>query len=222
MWRTARKVRVSSGLVFRRSLYEFRDEWHREHVNALRQLRRNANLSQQQCAQLLGVPVNTFRMWDSGLRPIPCGVIERVTVSLTEHVRDTEPLSLDQLASESCVHERTLRAAARSGRLVVHLSSQSAFGRPIRRATRQAARAFMEDYYRKSYSRFAIKPPAPNVVVPSDYAHRLRYLRRQLRMTQTQLATTIGAAGKAVVYQWESGKRTPSPVFWRRIEQLRR
>jgi transcriptional regulator with XRE-family HTH domain len=138
MWRTARKVGVSSGLVFWRSLYEFRDEWHREHVNALRQLRRNANLSQQQCAELLGVPVNTFRMWDSGLRPIPCGVIERVTVSLTEHARDTEPLSLDQFASEFCVHERTLRAAARSGRLVVHLSSQSAFGRPIRRATRQA------------------------------------------------------------------------------------
>ena len=80
----------------------------------------------------------------------------------------------------------------------------------------------MEHYYRKSYSRFAIEPPAPNVVVPSDYARRLRYLRRQLSMTQTQLATTIGAAGKAVVYQWESGKRTPSPVFWRRIEQLRR
>jgi len=213
---------VSSGLVFRRSLYEFRDEWHREHVNALRQRRRNANVSQQQCAELRGVPVNTFRMWDSGLRPIPCGLIERVTVSLTEHVRDTEPLSLDQLASELCVHERMLRAAARCGRLVVHLSSQSAFGPPIRRATRQAARAFMEHYYRKSYSRFAIKPPAPNVVVPSDYARRLRCLRRQLSMTQTQVATIIGAAGKAVVYQWESGKRTPSPVFWRRIEQLRR
>jgi DNA-binding XRE family transcriptional regulator len=56
----------------------------------------------------------------------------------------------------------------------------------------------MEHYYRKSYSRSAIKPPAPNVVVPSDYARRLRYLRRQLSMTQTQLATTIGAAGKAV------------------------
>ena len=165
-------------------------------MNALRQLRRNANVSQQQCAELLGVPVNTFRMWDSGRRPIPCGVIERVTVSLTEHVRDTEPLSLDQLASELCVHERTLRAAARSGRLVVHLSSQSAFGRPIQRAARQAARAFMEHYYRKSYSRFAIKPPAPNVVVPSDYARRLRCLRRQLSMMQTQLAMTIGAQVK--------------------------
>lgn len=56
-------------------------------------------------------------------------------------------------------------------------------------------------------------------ILPEDAE---RYLRRQLSMTQTQLATTIGAAGKAVVYQWQSGKRTPSPVFWRRIEQLRR
>jgi hypothetical protein len=32
----------------------------------------------------------------------------------------------------------------------------------------------------------------------------------------------VGAAGKAVVYQWESGKRQPSPVFWLRIERLER
>jgi hypothetical protein len=25
-----------------------------------------------------------------------------------------------------------------------------------------------------------------------------------------------------VVYQWESGKRKPSPVFWLRVEQLQR
>ena len=27
---------------------------------------------------------------------------------------------------------------------------------------------------------------------------------------------------EAVVYQWESGKRRPSPVFWLRIERLER
>jgi hypothetical protein len=31
---------------------------------------------------------------------------------------------------------------------------------------------------------------------------------------------TVGAAGKAVVYQWETGRRKPSPVFWLRIERL--
>ena len=30
----------------------------------------------------------------------------------------------------------------------------------------------------------------------------------------------VGAATKAVVYQWESGKRRPSPVFWLRVERL--
>jgi hypothetical protein len=32
----------------------------------------------------------------------------------------------------------------------------------------------------------------------------------------------VGAAGKAVVYHWETGKRKPSPVFWLRIERLQR
>jgi hypothetical protein len=30
----------------------------------------------------------------------------------------------------------------------------------------------------------------------------------------------IGAASKAVVYQWESKKRKPSPVFWQKIAAL--
>jgi DNA-binding transcriptional regulator YiaG len=40
-------------------------------VTALRELRRTAELSQQQFASLIDVPLNTFRMWDSGLRPTP-------------------------------------------------------------------------------------------------------------------------------------------------------
>ena len=39
-------------------------------------------------------------------------------------------------------------------------------------------------------------------------------------MSQTRFAELVGAAGKAVVYQWESRKRCPSPLFWRRIEEL--
>ena len=34
-----------------------------------------------------------------------------------------------------------------------------------------------------------------------------------------QLAARVGAASKAVVYQWESGKRKPSSVFWLRVER---
>jgi len=32
----------------------------------------------------------------------------------------------------------------------------------------------------------------------------------------------LGAASKAVIYQWESGKQKPSPVFWLRVERLQR
>jgi DNA-binding XRE family transcriptional regulator len=127
---------------------------------------------------------------------------------------------LDQLASELHVHQRTLRGAARAGRLEVHLSTQSAFGRPIRRATRQAAAVFMERYYKKSFSRFAFRPPVPSTRIPRDYDRQLRRLRRKLRLTQSELATHIGAACKAVVYQWESRKRKPSPVFWQRVLAL--
>jgi ribosome-binding protein aMBF1 (putative translation factor) len=64
-------------------------------------------------------------------------------------------------------------------------------------------------------------PRAPLPTVPDDYDTRLRRLRQQLRASQADLAARIGAAGKAVVYQWESRKRTPSPVFWQRITALR-
>jgi DNA-binding transcriptional regulator YiaG len=139
-------------------------------------------------------------------------------MAVTEHARNTELLSLDQLARELGVHQRTLRAAARTGRLQVTFSSRSAFGRPIRLATRVAARAFMQ----KDYRRFGGQSPAvaPLPSVPDDFDGRLKRLRRRLRLTQHDLARCIGAANKAVVYQWESRQRTPSPVFWQRVEAL--
>ena len=47
-------------------------------------------------------------------------------------------------------------------------------------------------------------------------------LRHRLGLSQHELAAKVGAASKAVVYQWESGKRKPSPVFWLRIVRLQR
>ena len=138
-----------TGLICRRSLYVSRGEWQCGAVNELRQLRRNGNLSQQEFAALIGVPVNTFRMWDSGLRLVPPHVLQRTKVAVIEHARNTELLSLDQLARELGVHQRTLRAAARTGRLQVTFSSRSAFGRPIRLTTRAAGQAFMRKDYRR-------------------------------------------------------------------------
>ena len=139
---------VITGLVLRRSLYDFARKWHRRRsMTELRELRRAADLSQQEFAALMSVPVNTFRMWDSGLRPAPLDAVQRARLAVAEHARNTQFVSLDQLARELGVHVRTLRAAARTGRLVVQFSSRSAFGRPIRFATRSAASAFMERYY---------------------------------------------------------------------------
>src|SRR5262249_31722809 len=115
------------------------------------------------------------------------------------------------------VHERTLRAAARSGRLVVHFSSRSAYGRPVRLASRVAAAEFMRRYDGQCYSRYAARSSPPDISVPSDYGSQLRGLRHELRLTQSEFARRIGAAGKAVVYQWET---RPSPVFWRRVLEL--
>jgi ribosome-binding protein aMBF1 (putative translation factor) len=115
---------------------------------------------------------------------------------------------------------RTLQAAARTGRLDAHFSVRSAFGRPIRHASRTAGDQFIARHYRCFSGQEVCPLPLPTV--PDDYDDRLRRLRRQMRLTQAALARRIGAAGKAVVYQWESRKRTPSPVLWARVEALSR
>jgi len=56
--------------------------------------------------------------------------------------------------------------------------------------------------------------------VPDDYHGRLRALRQRLVLSQSELAQQIGAANKAVIYQWESRKRRPSPVLWKRVVDL--
>jgi len=42
----------------------------------------------------------------------------------------------------------------------------------------------------------------------------LRECRTRLGLSQKEMAE------RAVIYQWESRKRCPSPVFWQRIEAL--
>ncbi len=99
-------------------------------MNVLRDLRRNAGLTQHEFANLIEVPVNTYRMWDSGIRPIPTQVLERAKRATVEHERQTQLLPLNELAAELGVHLRTLQAAARTGRLDVTFYERSVFGRP--------------------------------------------------------------------------------------------
>ena len=116
------------------------------------------------------------------------------------------------------MHIRTLQAAARTGRLEAQFSVRSAFGRPIRFASRAAGEQFLARHYRCFSGQQLCPLPLPTV--PDDYDEHLRDLRRRMRLTQGALAQRIGAAGKAVVYQWESRKRTPSPVLWQRVLEL--
>jgi DNA-binding transcriptional regulator YiaG len=186
----------------------------------IRGVRLRLQRSQSQFAALLGVSPETYRAWDSGRRAAPDVWLDKArALAVIEDPR--RRWSLQALATALGVHVRTLRDAARSGRLDVTYENRVAFGHPIPGATIAAGRAFMERYYKQSYSRFTLKPPAPeHTLIPADYARRLLEVRRRLRLTQTQLATQIGAAGKAVVYQWESQRRTPSPVLWKRVERL--
>jgi len=187
-------------------------------MNELRQLRRHADLSQRDFAGLLDVPLNTFRMWDSGLRPVPAPMLLRARAAVEHHAQQTELLPLSQLAKELRIHIRTLQAAVRTGRLTAHFSVKSVFGRPRRLATRAAAEQFMATHYRRFSGQEVC--PAPLPTVPNDYDQQLRALRRRLRLTQDGLARRVGAAGKAVIYQWESRKRTPSPVLWQQLMPL--
>jgi len=117
-------------------------------VNELRQLRRDADLSQRDLAELLDVPLNTFRMWDSGLRRAPTRVINHAREALATWGRQRELLPLDKLARELGVHVRTLQAAARTGRLEAQFNVRSVVGRPVRLAWRAAGERFISRHYR--------------------------------------------------------------------------
>jgi transcriptional regulator with XRE-family HTH domain len=123
-------------------------EWHCVGVNELRELRRDAHLTQQELADLLTVPVNTLRMWDSGLRRPPARVVVQARDALAARARRRQLLPLAILARELEVHVRTLQSAARTGRLETQFSVRSVFGRPMRFASREAGERFIAQHYR--------------------------------------------------------------------------
>lgn len=157
---------------------------------------------------------------EAGRRPAPAAVVRRAQ-TLTAKRSPPERLPLQVLANHFHVHVRTLRAAAHDGRLAATFGVRPYFGRLTARATREAVATFMAIWYRRTYGRGRrCLVPVCRVKVPANYVARMIGLQRQLGLSQHQLAATIGAASKTVVYQWESGKRKPSPVFWLRLEQL--
>jgi DNA-binding transcriptional regulator YiaG len=185
-----------------------------EAMNALRRLRVQMELSQVAFATRLGVAEQTYRTWDSGRRTPPRSIVSKAK-RLKETAGGLLPMQL--LAD---VHVRTLRKAAQDGRLQATFSTRMAFGKLIAFATREAVETFKGRYYRQTTQ--WNRPPKPTVcTIPDDYDRVLVTLRARLRLTQSTLAERIGAANKAVVYQWESRRRRPSPVFWKRVQALR-
>jgi DNA-binding transcriptional regulator YiaG len=191
-------------------------------ASALREIRTRLHLSQAECAASLGVAFETFRAWDSGRRTAPAAIVCRAqTLEAKQPPSDRVPLQV--LADELQVHVRTLRAAAHDGRLAATFNPRTCFGKLTATATREAGARFMATWYRRTYGRGRRPLVAVcRLTVPSNHAAILVGVRRRLGLSQQQLAAKVGAASKAVVYQWECGKRKPSPVFWLRIERLRR
>ena len=189
-------------------------------ASVLRQIRTRLGLSQAECAVALGVALETFRTWDAGRRPTPEAIVSRAR-TLNAKRPPHERLQLQVLADELHVQVRTLRAAAHDGRLAATFDARPFFGNLTATATRKAAAQFMATWYRRTYGRGRRRlVPVCRVVVPTNYSSTLVGLRQRLGLSQSQLAAKVGAASKAVVYQWESGKRKPSPVFWLRIERI--
>jgi DNA-binding transcriptional regulator YiaG len=193
-----------------------------KYASALREIRTRLGLSQAECATALGVAVETFRTWDAGRRPAPEAIVSQArTLKAKRALYDRVPLQV--LADELHVHVRTLRAAAHDGRLAATFGPRPFFGKLTATATREAAARFMATWYRRTYGRGRRRLVAVcRLSVPANYAAQLIGLRHRLGLSQEQLAANVGAASKAVVYQWESGKRKPSPVFWLHIERLQR
>ena len=176
-------------------------------------------LSQSAFAAQLNVPLETYRPWDAGRREPPPQLLTRAR-TLAGYPDETVLLPLPVLALMIGVHVRTLHAAARSGRLGVAYDTRTTFRRLRPRATLKHALDFRRHYYGTQRRPPATPVPLTWASVPEDYDVQLKALRRHLDISQAGFARLVGAAGKAVVYQWEARKRTPPPLFWQRVHEL--
>lgn len=182
----------------------------------LRQCRLKMELSQAEFAKRLNVPLETYRTWDSARRRVPESILVAARDHVTSHLAAEQLYPLPVLAGIVKVHVRTLRNAAHDGRLRVSYDTRTKFRRVRMLASVSDALRFKRDNFRRKPDHVGPLTPSWDEI-PKDFDRRIRAIRKQLGKSQAGFATLIGAARKAVVYQWESRKRCPSPVFWRRI-----
>ena len=185
----------------------------------LRECRIALGQSQAAFAAMLGASPESYRTWDAGRRATPPKMLARAR-ALATHRDDHTLLPLPVLALLIGVHVKTLRAAARDGRLPVTYDTWTTFRRLRARATLAVATEFRHAYYGRRVQLEDRRELLTWASVPEDYDVQICALRRARGLSQAELATLVGAARKAVVYQWEARKRCPSPVFWQRIDRL--
>ena len=186
----------------------------------LRALRASTQLSQRTFAARLGLPSESYRAWESGRRSPPADVLNRAA-HFASVCGGNIPMPLAHLATVLGVSEMTLRNAARSGRLRIQ-DAKFLPGKPILRATREDGEEFLANSLGKSgcRSQSSLYQQSLNYRNATNVAQLVRQLRTRLRLSQCEFARLIGAANRAVVYQWESDKRQPSPAFCLRLVAL--
>ena len=140
-------------------------------MTEMRALREAAGASQAAFGAQFGVTFETYRPWDTGRRPPPPEMLARAKVLAAAGPKRL--LSLPVLTSLLGVSVFRLREAARDGRVAVT--------------------------YQKA--RWVTRPDPPGLLLtpPLDFDRRIVAVRRQLGLSQTQLAQRTGAAGKAVI-----------------------
>ena len=162
----------------------------------LRECRIALGQSQAAFAAMLGVSPESYRTWDAGRRATPPKILARAR-ELATHRNEHELLPLPVLALMVVVHVKTLRAAARDGRLPVTYDTRTTFRRLRARATPAAARAFRRSYYGRAVHPADRRAPLAWSSVPEDYAVQIRALRRAHGLSQGQLATLVGAGAQS-------------------------
>ena len=143
----------------------------------LRECRITLGKSQAAFAAMLGVSPESYRTWDAGRRTPPPKVLVRAR-ALATHRDEHALLPLPVLALLIGVHVKTLRSAARDGRLPVTYDTRTTFRRLRARATPAAARAFRQLYYGRTVRPDDRRAPLTWASVPDDYDARIRAVRR--------------------------------------------
>jgi len=161
----------------------------------LRQCRHVLAVSQASFAAQLDVPLETYRTWDSGRRPVRRDILARANeLALRADPHALRPLAT--LARLIHVHVKTLHAAARDGRLRVTYDTRTTFRSLRARATVADAEHFKQAYFDKGV--WPKERPAPLTwdQIPSDYNDQIRRVGRRLKLTQSAFAAQVGAARK--------------------------